>query len=79
MIEGGNMSYPEYALAKRCMELESRLAEAEALLAEIEWTKFNSGGQLSQFCPYCNSVKRDSAWHKAGCRLAAFLKKDGEA
>lgn len=61
-------------LARQAKQAEKRLVEAEALLAEVEWTKFNSGGMLWQFCPYCNSVKRDSAWHKAGCKLAAFLK-----
>lgn len=55
-------------------EIKARLAEAESLLVEIEWTKFPSGGQLWQHCPYCNVVKKEKGWHQAGCKLAAFLK-----
>lgn len=58
--------------------LQSRLAEAEELLRELEWCA-SSPEYRSDDCPVCGSFKRIGSLggHSTDCRLAKFLKGGG--
>jgi hypothetical protein len=53
-------------------KLEAQLAEARALLKELEWSGLDGWVPPNPCCPVCPGQK-DEMGHEPGCRLAKAL------
>jgi hypothetical protein len=76
MFVTGGLPPPDVSLIRRHEELKAQLAEARALLKELEWSGLDGWVPPTPCCPVCPGQK-DEMGHEPGCRLAKALGEDG--